>query len=187
MVKMRTQTAGSRFKINLKIKTGKSTRAKHKTLVIGESHARGIAPEIQHDLGADFEIQGIVKPGSDLAVITHRANRDTSTLTNRDAVIVWGGTRDISRNDNQNCFRQIRNFVKRHSETNVLVVNVPNSFDLETHSCVNYELKTFNRKLNTHMKTFRNATTVDRDNFTQHGLHLIRQGKEQAAKQLQAL
>jgi ATP phosphoribosyltransferase len=36
------------------------------------------------------------------------------------------------------------------------------------------------------MKSFQNATTVEvtsnRDNFTKHGLHLNRKGKEQAAK-----
>jgi predicted DNA-binding protein (UPF0278 family) len=102
-----------------------------------------------------------VKPGSDLAVITHTVNRDTSALTNQDAVTVWGGKRDIRKNDTQNGLHQIRNFVERHSKTNVLVVNAPNRFDLEVHSCVNYEVKAFSRKLDKHMKSFHNATTVE--------------------------
>jgi len=76
--------------------------------------------------------------------------------------------------------------VERHSQNNVLVVNVPNRFDLEAYSCVNDEVKAFNRKLDKHTKSFQNATTVnvtsDRDHFTKHGLHLNRKGKEQAAK-----
>jgi len=67
-------------------------------------------------------------------------NRDTGTLTKQDSVVVWGGIRDVSRNESQKGLCQIRNFVERHSQTNVLVVNVPNRFDLGTHSCVNYEL-----------------------------------------------
>jgi len=63
---------------------------------------------------------------------------------------------------------------------------VPNRFDLGAHSCVNYEVNAVNRKLDKHMKSFQNATTVevtsDRENFTKHGLHLNRKGKEQAAK-----
>ena len=47
-----------------------------KILIIEDSHAREIASEIQLKLGDDFEIQGIVKPGSDLAAITHAVNRD---------------------------------------------------------------------------------------------------------------
>jgi hypothetical protein len=65
-------------------------------------------------------------------------------------------------------------------------VNAPNRFDLGAHSCVKYEVNAFNRKLDKHIKRFQNATTVevtsDRDNFTKHGLHLNRKGKEQAAK-----
>jgi hypothetical protein len=66
-----------------------------------------------------------MKPGSDIAVITHTVSGDTSVLTNQDAVIILGGTRDIIRIDTQNGLCQI-NFMERHSETNVLVVNEPN-------------------------------------------------------------
>jgi hypothetical protein len=91
-----------------------------------------------------------------------------------------------SRNESQKGLCQIRNFVERHSQTDVLVVNVPNKFDLGAHSCVNCEVNAINRKLDKHMKSFQNATTVevtsDRDHFTKHCLHLNRKGKEQAAK-----
>jgi len=33
--------------------------------------------EIQHNLDDDFEIQGLLKPRSDLTAITHTVNRDT--------------------------------------------------------------------------------------------------------------
>ena len=46
-----------------RIKTNKPAKKKHKILFIGDSHARGIASEIQHNLDDDFEFQGIVKPG----------------------------------------------------------------------------------------------------------------------------
>jgi hypothetical protein len=66
-----------------------------------------------------------MNPGSDIAVINHTDSGDTSALTNQDAVIIWGGTRDINRIDTQNGLRQI-NFMERHSESNVLVVSAPN-------------------------------------------------------------
>jgi hypothetical protein len=101
-------------------------------------------------------------------------------------IVVWGGTRDISRNESQKGLGQLRKFMERHSQTNVMAVNVPNRFDLEAHSCVNQEVKAFNRKLDKHIKNFQHAPTVkvtsDRAHFTQHGLHLNRRGKEQAAK-----
>jgi hypothetical protein len=43
-----------------------------------------------------------------------------------------------------------------------------------------------NKKLDKHMKSFQNAAPVevtsDRDHFTQHGLHLNSNAKEQSAK-----
>jgi hypothetical protein len=171
---------------NCKIKSNKSTKAKHKILVIGDSHARWIASEIQLNLYDDFEIQSIIKTGSHLVAIMYTVNRDTGALTKQNAVVIWGGIRDISRNESQKGLCQLRNFVERHIQTNVLVVNVPNIFDLEAHSCVSYEVNGFNRKLNIREKSFQNAAiidvTSDRDHFTQHGLHLNSKGKEQAAK-----
>jgi len=171
---------------NCKIKSNKSTKVKQKNVITGDSHTRGIASEIQLNLEDDFEIQGIVKPGSDLAAITHTFNRDSGALTKQDTVVVWGGISYIRRNESQKGLCQIRNFVERHSQTDVLILNVPNRFDLEAHSCVNYEVNAFNRKLDKYMKSFQNATTVevtsDRNHFTKHGLHLNRKEKEQAAK-----
>ena len=76
--------------------------------------------------------------------------------------------------------------MERYSHTNVLVVNVLKRSDLETHSCVIYEVNAFNRKLDKHMKSYQNANTVevtsDRDHYTKRGLHLNGQGKEEATK-----
>jgi hypothetical protein len=171
---------------NSKIKPNKSTKEKRKILIIGDSHAQGIASEIKLNLNDDFEIQGIVKPGSGPAAITNTVYRETNTLTKQDAVVVWGGIRDVSRNESQKGVCQLRNFVEKHDKTNVLVVYVPKRFDLEAHSCINYEVNTFNKKLGKHMKSFRHASTVEvtsnRELFTKHGLHPNRKGKEQAAK-----
>ena len=117
-----------------------------------------------------------MKPGSDLAAIMNTVNSETNTLTKQDAVIVWGGIRDISRNESQKGLRQLRNFVEMHAQTNVLVA----------HYCFNYEVYTFNRKLGKHMKNFQHTSAIEftsnRELFTKHGLHLNRKGKEQAAK-----
>jgi hypothetical protein len=90
----------------------------------------------------------------------HTVTRDTGTLTEQYAVVVWGGIRDISTIESQKGLCQIRNFMDRHSLTNVLVVNAPKRFDLGAHSCVNYEVNTFNRKLDKHMKSFQNESDL---------------------------
>jgi hypothetical protein len=49
-------------------------KTKQNILIIGDNHTQSIASEIQHILDDYFEIQGIVKPTSDLAAITHTVN-----------------------------------------------------------------------------------------------------------------
>jgi hypothetical protein len=68
---------------NRKINSKKSTKTRQKILITGDDHACGIASEMQHNLDDEFEIQGVVKPGADLAAITHTVNKVTGTLTNK--------------------------------------------------------------------------------------------------------
>jgi hypothetical protein len=60
--------------------------------------------------------------------------------------------------------------------------------DLEDQSCVNKEVKNFNRKLGKHLKLLECAHYIeinyDRKHHTRHGLHLNAKGKEYVAKQL---
>jgi hypothetical protein len=49
------------FVRNCKIKSSKATKAKQNKIIIGDSHAGGIASEIQLNVHDDFDFQGIVK------------------------------------------------------------------------------------------------------------------------------
>ena len=60
---------------------------------------------------------------------------------------MWGGTKDVSRNETDKGLIQIRNSVNKNTNTNVLVMNLPHRHDLEQKSRVNDEMKRFNRKL----------------------------------------
>jgi hypothetical protein len=69
-----------------------------------------------------------------------------------------------------------------------MVINMPNTFDLQVDSCVNKEVKTFNRKLSKQLKLLNNAhmkvVNYDRDHFTKHGLHTNSKGKEVLTKEI---
>ena len=41
----------------------------NKIIILGDSHARGCAQEVQHNLGYNFENQGTVKPGANMEEI----------------------------------------------------------------------------------------------------------------------
>ena len=51
-----------------------------------------------HNLGCDFEVQGIVKPGANMEIIVNTSPNITRKLTKKD-IVVWGGTRDVGRNE----------------------------------------------------------------------------------------
>jgi hypothetical protein len=38
----------------------------NKIVILGESHARGCASEVQHNLESNFVTQGMVKPGANI-------------------------------------------------------------------------------------------------------------------------
>ena len=101
---------------------------------------------------------------------------------------MWGGTRDVGRNETTKGLHQISNFVKKHNQTNVIVMSVPCRHDLDPNSCVNEEVKVFNRMLKKHLKVFDNTRVIEvvsnRDLFTRHGLHKNRKGKEHMAKKI---
>jgi hypothetical protein len=58
-----------------------------------------MAEELQHNLDKKFEVQGIVKPSCELSSILNTGIKDITNLTTNDVVIVWGGMRDVNRNE----------------------------------------------------------------------------------------
>jgi hypothetical protein len=54
-----------------------------------------------------------MKPGSDFTAIMHTVTRDTGALTKHD-VILWGNTKDISKNETLKGLGGIKSFVEKH-------------------------------------------------------------------------
>jgi hypothetical protein len=57
-----------------------------------------------------------VKPGADLQTIVNTSTKTVGKLTKKDVVVVWGGTRDVGRNETEKGLHQI-NFVETHKQT----------------------------------------------------------------------
>jgi hypothetical protein len=87
----------------------------NKIIILGDSHTRGCAQEVLHDLGHDFSAHGIVKPGANTESIVNTSPELTGKLAKKDVVVVWGGTRDVGRNETEKGLYHIKNFVKNHS------------------------------------------------------------------------
>ena len=76
----------------------KHAKKKHKIIVIGDSHERGCATEIQLNLDEGFGVQGFVTPGTGVSTTTTSAKSDIQHLSKQDVVVVWGGSRDVGKN-----------------------------------------------------------------------------------------
>jgi len=165
-----------------------SNKNRNKIVILGDSHARGCAREVQHNLDPTFEIQGTVKPGANLEGIATSPTDTTANPTKKDVVVIWGGTQDIGRNESKKALQQIRNFVQNHNQTNVIVMSAPYRHDLDHDSCVNKEVTVYNRKLKKHIKVFDNTKIVEvepqRELYTSDGLHMNQSGKELMAKKI---
>jgi lysophospholipase L1-like esterase len=123
-----------------------------------------------------------------MGTLTSSMTEDTKRLTNNDAIVFWGGANDVSKNNSQDGLKHMTNFVKRNSHTNVIIMSVPHRHDLPVWSCVNNEVKAFNRKLVKLMKPYKHTTVVkvdlDRNCFTRQGLHMNNLGKERIASRI---
>jgi hypothetical protein len=135
-----TKVTKSRIE-SLRNKTKKESEIKQKIIIMGDSHARGMAKELKYRLNQEFEIQCIIKPGSTLEKLVKTTYSDLKTLTKRDVCLVWGGTHDVGRNESNIGIHALKDFVSTHDHTNVIVINVPHRYDLVSTSCVNWGMR----------------------------------------------
>jgi len=125
--------------------TYKQKEKKHRIIVIGNSHARGCAAEIKSNLDEDFEVKGFLNPGTELNSIITSAKRDIQQLSKQDVVVVWGGSKDVGKNETKQGINWIQSFVEANKYTNIILMEVPHRHYLIQESCVNKEVDKFNR------------------------------------------
>jgi hypothetical protein len=172
----------------IKRQSSNSFRSKdHKVLIIGDSHIRLCAANVKSEIKDSYDVQGLVKPGAGSGTLVNSANSDTTNLTKNDFVIFCGGANDVAKNSKM-ALRHIRNFINSNNHTNIILIIVPHRYYLMQSSCVNNEIRSFNRKRKKSVRTFKHASilemTSDRNHFTKHGLHLNALGKEVLSKQM---
>ena len=150
-------------------------------MVIGDSHARGLAAELTATLGKSFEVMGTIMAGSRLNHITSLASREISQLQRDEFIIVCGGANDTNKHESKTGLRNIRKFAQQNKHTNVITISPPHRHD-QPDSCINGEIHVYNRRFHKVLKDMNHVTIIDanytREDFTRHGLHLNSAGKE---------
>jgi hypothetical protein len=155
-------------------------------LIIGDSHTRLCATNVKSEIKDNYEVQGLVKPGAGSGILVSSANSDITNLTKND-VIFCGGANDVAKNNSKMALRHIRNFIQSSKHINIILVRVPHWCDLMESSCVNNEIRSFNKKLMKSVRAYQHASILDmssdRKLFTNHGLQLNGLGKNVLSKQ----
>jgi len=79
----------------------------------------------------------MVMPGAGLAHITTLVHEEISNLTSDDAVVIWGGSNDVNKNEKSHGLKHLQNFINHRSNTNTLALAAPYRHDLQETSCIN--------------------------------------------------
>jgi lysophospholipase L1-like esterase len=159
--------------------------------LLGDSHAKKYATDLQHNLGDDYEVTSFVKLGAGMEEILSSSSDSVKSLSNNDVLIVWGGSNDISRNNTKEAIHQLCKFSEQKTTVNLVIMKVPLRHDLMPSSCVNNEVLKFNRQIEKRVKFYPNVKLLDfdldRSYYTNHGQHLNSPGKELIANKLAIL
>jgi hypothetical protein len=127
-------------------------------MIIGDSHARVCAAELRVNLRTDYTIQGLVYPGAGINVISTSVEEEIKQLSNQDVIIIWGGSRDVGKNESKPDIDRLKRLIETNKHTNIILMEVPHKYDLIRESCVNKETQSFNNQLRKCMESYEHVT-----------------------------
>jgi hypothetical protein len=148
-------------KLNTSEKTVTPACRRHKIVIIGDSHVRGLSEKVNNYLDDSFSVISITKSNADIEAITSPLHLKSDNLTKKDLIIFYGGTKNIGRNETKKGLRSLKGFAQRTTNTNVILLGAPYRYDLPPSSCVNTEVKLYNKTLQSLMSTFNYVRVLD--------------------------
>jgi len=117
-----------------------------------------------------------------------KPTRDWEILNKRDVIVLSAGANNVYMNNSKVALSKIIKSIQKSCNTKIIILSVPQRYDLVEYSCVNRAIQLFNNKLKKIVKSFNYVTILeynyDREYFTNHGMHLNRRGKGLVSKQL---
>jgi len=157
------------------------TNKKHKIVCIGDSHVKGFTNTLSNLMGNNFDLYGVVKPGSNSSQLLETAKQEIEKLSSEDILVICSGANDLSTNKSTLAFQNISKMLMRNNHTRIILINVPNRYDTTNANTTNHNTGNFNKKLEKLIKISPHAsflkTNQNRDLFTKHGLHYNKFGK----------
>ncbi|KAG8307510.1 hypothetical protein J6590_020640, partial [Homalodisca vitripennis] len=104
-------------------------------------------------------------------------------VSKEDFLVIMCGTNDVARNEAEVLINNITNTLESVKEKKVILVDLPNRYDLAEWSCVNKETRKTNLVLKELSNGFGNVSFVEasvatKDMHTKHGMHFNAKGKD---------
>jgi vancomycin permeability regulator SanA len=66
---------------------------------------------------------------------TYYTTQDIQQIPKQDVVVVWGGSKDVGKNETKQGINWIKSFVETNNHTNIILMEVPHRHDLIQDSC----------------------------------------------------
>ena len=165
-----------------------ASSTKHKIILLGDSHLRGYACSLKSIISKEYDILGVVKPGSGSSELKESVKEGMAQYSFNDLIIISSGTNDLEQNGFKDTFQNIRSFITNNYHSNILLMNIPYRYDLPNSHEVNKEISAINSKLKKLVRALPHARYICSDNdrklFTNHGLHRNKLGKMLISLQL---
>ena len=99
--------------------------SKHRIILLGDSHLRGYARSLQSIVNKDYDILGIVKPGSCSNELKESITEGLAQCSFNDLILINTGTNDLELNGFMTTFQNIGNFLVHNNHSNILLMSIP--------------------------------------------------------------
>jgi hypothetical protein len=129
-------------------------------IILGDSHLKGCVVKLRSELSAKFKVSGSEK-------IENSSVEDLLNLHLQDVVVLNTGANDVYRNAKGLALTQITKFIQRNYCANIIIIDIPQRYDLSPSSCINLDIEEFNRKLKK-TTTFYNHVLLLETNFKEN-------------------
>ncbi|KAG8247663.1 hypothetical protein J6590_108790 [Homalodisca vitripennis] len=156
--------------------------------IYGDSHGRDLAYHINQKRKSNNAC-GFVRPRGRTKDILNDTNLETINLKKNDVLILICGTNDVARNEASEALEGLTRTLNKYKHTNIVLVDLPNRYDLKSWSCVNKEVRKTNISLEELCRQHPNVTLVkaseaERHFHTRQGMHYNYRGKVWLAEKI---
>ena len=116
-------------------------------MILGDSHTRSLTGRLRDVLTDKFEIIGYTKPSSNTVALVSNTYQNIENLTNKDVLLFMGETIDVHTSNSNNGLRYVSQFVNKNTQTDIIMLTIPHSYDHSHTSNINNEVKKIQRKI----------------------------------------